>query len=317
MDGLADGQMVPHYKIQLGGHVEEGNTQLAIGKHFIPARNVPAFAAELLKAYEGYPAKPDFRGFLRNGGDKVVEELVVKYKPVPSFEQDKTFYFDWGANELFSLAGRGPGECGAGVFDLIEVDLKSANDALAEASYFKAAALAARALLVTRGEQAQNNAESFVLFQKHFVEASLADARYTPLLENGARAAEALPPGTGFAASPDEVTEFVASVQSLFAQMDASLQFPKRAESQCSPDRSPQTEPTSFDLEKDFRGVVCPLNYVKTKMALGLLKSGQTLSVLLDENGARNVPESAAKDGHEIRSVTQDGGAWRVIIRKA
>jgi sulfite reductase (ferredoxin) len=283
----------------------------------IPAKNIPAFAAELLKAYEKYPTKPDFRGFLRNGGDKVVEELVVKYKPVPSFVDDKNFYYDWSAEEPFSLAGRGPGECGAGVFDLIDVDLKSANEALAEANYFKAAALAARALLVTRGEQAQDDKDAFVLFQKHFVEAGLADARYTRLLENGARAAAALPAGTGFTASPEEVAEFVGSIQTLFAQMDASLQFPKRPEQKAAPQPEPQKEQPSFDLEKDFRGVVCPLNYVKTKMALGLLKSGQTLSVLLDENGARNVPESAAKDGHEIRSVTQTGGTWQVVIRKA
>ena len=69
-------------------------------------------------------------------------------------------------------------------------------------------------------------------------------------------------------------------------------------------------------MEKDFRGVVCPLNYVKTKMALEQLKPGQTLSVLLDANGARNVPDSATKDGHEVVSITPEGSASRILIRK-
>ena len=42
----------------------------------------------------------------------------------PDFEDDKNYYYDWGAEEAFSLVGRGVGECSAGLFDLIEVDLK-------------------------------------------------------------------------------------------------------------------------------------------------------------------------------------------------
>jgi TusA-related sulfurtransferase len=70
------------------------------------------------------------------------------------------------------------------------------------------------------------------------------------------------------------------------------------------------------DAEKDFRGVLCPLNYVKTKMALAPLRPGQTLAVLVDADGARNVPESVAKDGHEIVSVTQSENTYRILIRR-
>jgi TusA-related sulfurtransferase len=61
---------------------------------------------------------------------------------------------------------------------------------------------------------------------------------------------------------------------------------------------------------------LCPLNYVKTKMALAPLQSGQTLAVLVDADGARNVPDSVAKDGHEIVSVTQSENTYRIFIRK-
>ena len=39
--------------------------------------------------------------------------------------------------------------------------------------------------------------------------------------------------------------------------------------------------------------------------------------MLLDEEGARNVPESAAGDGQEVLSVMREEQHWRMIIRKA
>jgi len=309
-----DSRLVPHYTLQFGGRVEEGKTELATGRHAIPARNVPAFLAELLGAFEQSSQRPDFHAFLRAGGDTLIDSLVAKHKPVPRFSEDKNFYFDWGADEPFSLAGRGPGECGAGVLDLIEVDLKSAAQSLQEKQYFSAAALASRALLVTRGEQANNDKEAFELFQKHFIQPGLVESRFQSLVTLGTRVAASPNPATVFAAPPEEVANFVGAVQNLFKNMDATLQFAKRTEpAQPLP---PAPAGKLADLEKDFRGVVCPLNYVKTKMALEQLKSGQTLSVLLDANGARNVPDSATKDGHEVVSITPEGSASRILIRK-
>jgi sulfite reductase (ferredoxin) len=312
-----DGQLVPHYVLQFGGHVEEGNTHLAVGRHAIPARNVPAFLVELLSALERSGQNPDFQAFLRDSGAGVIEKLAAKYKPVPGFTEDKNFYFDWSADDPFSLAGRGPGECGAGVFDLIEVDLKSATEALQERQFFRAAALASRALLVTRGEQAGTDKDGFELFQRHFIEAGLVDSQFQPLVALGKRAASAPNPAAVFVVLPTEVAPFVDAVESLFKSMDATLQFPKRAEpSQPACPAPAASACTPGDLQKDFRGVTCPLNYVKTKMALGQLKPGQTLAVLLDGNGAHNVPDSAAKDGHEIASIVDEGKGVRVIIRK-
>lgn len=45
------------------------------------------------------------------------------------------------------------------------------------------------------------------------------------------------------------------------------------------------------------------------------LYRGDVLAVLLGDDGAKNVPDSAKKDGHEIVSVEREGNHWRVIIR--
>ena len=74
--------------------------------------------------------------------------------------------------------------------------------------------------------------------------------------------------------------------------------------------------PRPADVSKDFRGVACPLNYVKVKLALEPMSAGEVLAVLLDEEGAKNVPDSAAKDGHKVLSVDKQGDHWKVIIKK-
>ena len=44
-----------------------------------------------------------------------------------------------------------------------------------------------------------------------------------------------------------------------------------------------QSLPDTPVTELDLRGVICPYNFVKTKLKLETLKQGQVLSVLLDE----------------------------------
>lgn len=319
-----DSRLVPHYVLQLGGHVEAGSTQLAEGRRAIPARSVPPLLVELLHAFAASGHAPDFRAFLREAGSVLVADLITKYQSVPAFVEDQRFYYDWGAAAPFSLAGRGPGECGAGVMDLIEVDLKSAAEALQENRLFTAAALAARALLVTRGEQASSDREAFELFPRHFIQTDLVDSHFEPLVVLGARCATAPDPARAFTVPPAVVASFVGAVQSLFKSMDATLQFPKHVREAQPPSAASLSASSSqaasermpADLEKDFRGVSCPLNYVKTKLALAPLRSGQTLAALLDGEGARNVPDSAVKDGHEIVSITTQGSGTRVVIRK-
>jgi NifU-like protein involved in Fe-S cluster formation/TusA-related sulfurtransferase len=66
----------------------------------------------------------------------------------------------------------------------------------------------------------------------------------------------------------------------------------------------------------DCRGMACPLNFVKTKILLDRMTEGETLCILLNEEGARNVPESAKAEGHRVLEVIQISDHWRVIIRK-
>ena len=63
----------------------------------------------------------------------------------------------------------------------------------------------------------------------------------------------------------------------------------------------------------DLRGVPCPLNWVRAKLALEQLAPGDTLELLLDAGEPiESVPASAREAGHE---VTVDGQTVTIVRR--
>ncbi len=71
------------------------------------------------------------------------------------------------------------------------------------------------------------------------------------------------------------------------------------------------------DAELDLRGVICPYNFVKTKLKLETMQEGQVLAVLLDAGDPiRNVPRSVQNEGHTVLSQESFEQSFRVIIRR-
>ena len=71
------------------------------------------------------------------------------------------------------------------------------------------------------------------------------------------------------------------------------------------------------DAELDLRGVICPYNFVKTKLKLETMEQGQILSVILDAGDPiRNVPQSVSNEGHTILSQEPVDQSYRVVIRR-
>jgi TusA-related sulfurtransferase len=56
----------------------------------------------------------------------------------------------------------------------------------------------------------------------------------------------------------------------------------------------------------DLRGVSCPTNFVKAKLALEDLDDGAVARILLDDGEpVKNVPRSLKADGHKLLGLTQ------------
>ena len=309
------GRLVPHYVLQLGGRLGEARVRLARGATSLPARRVPAVLADLLAAFRASPAFPDFDAYLDQGG---VDDAAAIADRAATGDPRPDEHSDWGTDAPFSLAGRGPGECGAGVFDLIEVDLASARDALAAGRRRTAVVLAARALLVTRGHDVRDEAEALRLFEEELVQ----PGHVAPAPGDLARRAAESASDAAFDAPPEEVRALIDAVQHLYDTMDDSLRLLAPAAAPDDGARPRREEPAapggprSTAREADLRAVLCPLNYVKTKLLLQRLAPGALLTVLVSERGGRTVPESVRQDGDEIVSVEPVDGGARVTIRR-
>ena len=78
------------------------------------------------------------------------------------------------------------------------------------------------------------------------------------------------------------------------------------------------TKTNSCDCELDITGDVCPMTFVRTRLALDRMSPGQVLLVRLrGEEPLRNVPRTAREQGHEVLSVeTEPDGAACLLLRR-
>ena len=75
---------------------------------------------------------------------------------------------------------------------------------------------------------------------------------------------------------------------------------------------------STADKEIDITRDVCPMTFVKTRIALDRLAAGQTLLVRLrGEEPLRNVPRTAVEQGHAVldQRVEPDGSTL-LLLRK-
>lgn len=328
---LRNNRIYPGYQIYAGAN--RGKTpQLAEIIGDLNAHDIPEFVVALLGDYIGkLQAYATFRAYLDAEGKDFIRKYLAGHKEIPAFEEDKNYYFDWGAETLFSIADRGVGECSAGLFDMIDLDLKTINKdrkALETEQdpkktnelLYEVIFAASRMLLITRGAEPKTTNETFDLFLSHFIEAGLVSASFRPVVEL-ARDNKAF----DFSTRKDEIYKLADTVIDLYQNMDDSLQFKNipaveqapetvKTETAAEPIQTNASEANKF---KDLRGVACPMNFVQTKILLSGMQSGEILEILLDDGQPiANVPGSVRSEGHEVLEQTSVDDYWKVVIKK-
>jgi tRNA 2-thiouridine synthesizing protein A len=81
---------------------------------------------------------------------------------------------------------------------------------------------------------------------------------------------------------------------------------------------SNMTNKQGADQELDITSEVCPMTFVRTRLALDRMTPGQTLLVRLrGDEPLRNVPRTAREQGHEVLSQeTGSDGITRLLLRR-
>ncbi len=314
-------RLYPAYYVTIGGQTGIGTAQLGERIGEISARDVPSFTSKVISAYASKMDNyPDFNSYLLAQGKAEIKNILEAHKVIPSFEEDKNYYFDWGAEELFSIKGKGTAECSAGMFDMIDFDRDAILDLQrkledihsmepADHILYQIVFHSSRMLLVTRGIEPKSREEVFSSFTETFINEGYIDARFTPVV----KLAWQFPEGH-FTEHQQSILELALSVIELYNTMDDSLQFKTGKE-------NPKTEEPIIEKKvnraKDFRGIACPMNFVKTKIELAQMKAGELLEILLDDGAPiNNVPGSVRSEGHEIIKEEKINDYWVVLIKK-
>ncbi len=303
-----NGRLMPCYDVLAGAKMGEGSTRLAEPLGTLPAKRIPEFVAEALQA--GVPAGERLR------------ELVQKYTELPAEAIPEDYYRDWGSEAPFSLAGRGPGECGAGVMDVIRVDVDEAGQALKRAaasttdrerdeSVYRALLASTRALLVLFGSEPRTDRETFEAFRTHLVEPGWVEPATGRLLE------EAVDWRMGgrptLADRQTHVHTLMERVKELFLSLDANLKF--RLAPVRPVERAPASEAPIHTV--NLRGVPCPLNFVKAKLAIEKADVGDILELEIDDGEPiQNLPVSLGRQGQEILATTKHENYFSLRVRR-
>jgi sulfite reductase (ferredoxin) len=156
---------VPHFQVILGGQWTEnaGSYGLAVGS--VPSKAAPEVVDALSDAYaKGREKGESFQSWIARLGKREVRNLIQPFMHVPSYEEDSSFYTDWGDSREFTIGDLGVGECAGEIVSLFEIEIVKAESqafdaqcALDEGQYVEAEALAYHAMLtaarsLVRGE---------------------------------------------------------------------------------------------------------------------------------------------------------------------
>ncbi len=128
------GQLVPHFQLVLGGQWENNGGAYGLAIVAIPSKNVPLVLDRVLENYvAGRLPGESFHDYVARIGKPAVRESIKDLTEVPDFDQDATYYFDWGDFRRYTVDDIGKGECAGEVVESTEFDLQASEREVFEA----------------------------------------------------------------------------------------------------------------------------------------------------------------------------------------
>lgn len=313
--------LVPAYSISFGGGV--GADKAKIGEVYgdIIAKKIPKYLLELatLKNNSEYE---DFDEFLKNKSEEI-KELIHKYSQVETFKENPDLYYDFGTCEKFSLKGRGAGECSTGALDVMKLDLSNSENSLKKFNITKssddlyaAAVSASRVLLILKGIDTNKDREIFKEFIKNFVDTGYLKASVKELIDT--LIDYKLGDIKDISDKLSDIEYVVNKVKAMHDSLNGHLEITLQKETEEDNNSISESEGASQseDYEViDFRGVKCPINFVKVKIELSKINSGDKRGFYLDDGDPiSNVPKSVETEGHKIVSIDSDYEGYNLLV---
>ncbi len=330
--------IAPVYELHLGGRIN-GTAEVGQMTIKLPAKNVPSAISHLLDVYRRDRSDGEsLHAFIKRAGKPALKEELIGHSILPPYAEDPSYYFDWEAEEKFTLEDLGPGECAGGAIEMIDNRILEAEQELYQARIlaekhqfamainkaYRAVVAGAKALLVTEGIDPNTDADTLAEFDQFA-------ARQNGLIPQTYRGMARTISDLGTKDNSAEFTNqkmtfakgFVELCRKLTEAINQDLKLGAAEESPAATEPAPtaaQSEPVQDVTVLDLRGVMCPLNYVKTKLKLEMMDDGERLEVWLDAGDPiKNVPMSLRNDGHKVLGedpLEADEQHFKVLVEK-
>ncbi len=147
---------VPHFQVVVGGQWDEnaGSYGLAVGS--VPSKSVPTVIDALAQRYVSERQGDEkFKAVMDRLGKKEVRAILEPFMQFPIYEEDPSYYTDWGDPREYTIGDMGTGECAGEMVSLFSIEVSKAESegfeaqlALDDGDYAKADALAYRAMVL-------------------------------------------------------------------------------------------------------------------------------------------------------------------------
>lgn len=136
------GYAVPHFQVVLGGEWTNNGGSYGLPMIAVPSRNIPELVQRVCEHYVTTRMSGEsFKQFIKRIGKAAVRELVDDLARVPTGQENRFYFSDWGDPREYSIDDIGVGECAGEVISSFEFDLAAAEREVFEAQ-----------LLLERGE---------------------------------------------------------------------------------------------------------------------------------------------------------------------
>jgi len=128
------GRRVPHFQLVLGGQWSENAASYGLPIGAVPSKRVPQVLELVTRYYaDNRDDGESIQAFFKRIGRAKVRALIQDLVAVPAYEDDPSFYSDWGDPREFTIGDLGVGECAGEVVTLADFGLADSEREVFEA----------------------------------------------------------------------------------------------------------------------------------------------------------------------------------------
>lgn len=325
--------IAPFYEMHIGGSSAGDGARIGQMTIKLPSKNVPGAIAHLVGLFrQERENEESFPQYLDRMGKAKLKQALIPYSIIEGFDEKPEHFYDWEQESEFSLVDLGVGECAGGALEMITDGILEADQELYQAETlaqsqqyamtvnkaYRAVLAGAKALLVTEGIEPATDLQTFEECEARLIQTGVLPAHFSKHLTI-IRDIGDKNPTAAFAEEKIRVAKiFVEACRSASEGIGEDLKLTNVEDTEKSASETPVTDVGDDIPLLDLRGVKCPINYVKTKLRLEMMDSGERLAVFLDDGEPiRNVPASLKNDGHTVLSQEPINEYFKLVVENA